>query len=185
MKHQRTAQATYRAARELDAGARADWVYHWKSPELLAANPLGMIPTLQEAEGRRRVVRESLVCVEFVDEIAREAGSRAHPLLPPEDAFERARLRVAAERINKSVTSNYYAALVREDPDERSAAFQGILRGLEEFTAESEGDFFSGSEGLSLADCVLLPYAHRLYALEHYRGKLVLNCQFTFFDVSR
>ena len=155
---------------QFDAGARADWVYHWKSPELLAANPLGMIPTLQEAEGRRRVVRESLVCVEFVDEIAREAGSRAHPLLPPEDAFERARLRVAAERINKSVTSNYYAALVREDPDERSAAFQGILRGLEEFTAESEGDFFSGSEGLSLADCVLLPYAHRLYALEHYRG---------------
>ena len=129
-----------------------------------------MIPTLQEVGGQRRVVRESLVCIEFVDEIAREANSRAHPLLPPDDAFERARLRVAADRINKSVTSNYYAALVREDPDERSEAFKRILRGLEEFTIESRGDFFSSSKGLSLADCVLLPYAHRLYALEHYRG---------------
>lgn len=149
---------------------RTDWVYHWKSPELLKANPLGMIPTLQESRGQQRVVRESLVCVQFVDELAISHGSTATPLLPYGDPFECARLRVAADRVNKTVTSNYYATLVRKDPDERLQAFRALLNGLEEFTSESKGDFFSGNEGLSFVDCVLLPYAHRLYALEHYRG---------------
>ncbi|KAK7239863.1 glutathione transferase [Aureococcus anophagefferens] len=34
---------------------------------------------------------------------------------------------------------------------------------------EWRGTFFSG-EGLGIVDCVLLPYAFRLYVLEHYRG---------------
>ncbi len=153
-----------------EASEREDWVYHWKSPELLQANPLGMIPTLQEIGGERRVVRESIVCCEFVDEIARQMGSTASPLLPPDDPFECARLRVSAERVNRTVTSSYYAALVRTDPMERQEAFDRILGGLEEFVTESKGDFFSGSQGLSLVDCVLFPYAWRLFALEHYRG---------------
>ena len=31
------------------------------------------------------------------------------------------------------------------------------------------GDFYSG-DSLGYVDCVLLPYAYRLYVLEHYRG---------------
>ena len=149
------------------AGQRTDWVYHWKSPELLACNPQGMVPTLLEEQSGRSVT-ESLVCVEFIDECAREAGSTKAPLLPL-DPFERAHMRIMADRMNKQVTSNYYAALVRTDEGEREQAFQGILKGLEEFTAfiaRKEG----ATEDVTLVDCALFPYAWRLYVLEHYRG---------------
>lgn len=151
-----------------DASARDDWYYHWKSPELLEANPLGMVPTLRDVE-TGRVVRESLVCVEFIDEVARAAGSDAFPLVPL-DPFDRASCRVAADMVNKLVMSNYYAVLVRQDTTERQDAFRGILRGLESFAADMRGSYFMGDAGPSLVDCVLFPYAWRLFALEHYRG---------------
>ena len=42
-----------------DATERDDWWYHWKSPGLLEANPLGMVPTLVADDGR--AVTESVV----------------------------------------------------------------------------------------------------------------------------
>ena len=147
---------------------RTEWVYHWKSPQLLQANPLGMIPTLLEPSTGRSVT-ESLVCIEFIDEIARASGSTQNPLLPV-DSFDRAHARVMAERMNKKVTSSYYACLVRKDQDERQQAFNTILSGLEEFTTQSKGVYFGGDEGMNLVDCVLFPYAWRLYVLEHYRN---------------
>jgi len=147
---------------------RRDWWYHWKSPALLKANPQGMVPTLLEpASGR--AVTESSVCIEFIDELAQANGSQA-PTLLPSDPFERARARVAADRMNKTVTSSYYRCLVREEPEEREEAFAQILNGLEEFTSARRGTFWNGDDGIGLVDCVLLPYAFRLYALEHYRG---------------
>jgi len=58
---------------------------------------------------------------------------------------------------------------VRNDPDERREGFNEILQGLLSFTREKQGLFWNG-ESLGLPDCVLLPYAYRLYVLEHYRG---------------
>ena len=150
-----------------DASERSDWWYHWKSPGLLEANPLGMVPTLLDPTTKRSVT-ESMVVIQFIDELALANGSSATPLLPS-DPYERARARIAADQVNKSVTSNYYACLVREDESERAEAFGKILDGLRTFTSESRGEFFSG-DSLSYVDCVLLPYAFRLYVLEHYRG---------------
>ena len=152
---------------EFDANERKDWWYHWKSPGLLEANPLGMVPTLLDPASKRAVT-ESLICIQFIDELALSNGSRAPSLLPA-DPYERAVARVAAEAVNKSVTSNYYAALVRTDDNERAEAFAKILDGLRTFTKQSKGLFFSG-DSLGYVDCVLLPYAFRLYVLEHYRG---------------
>jgi len=150
-----------------DASDRDDWYYHWKSPQLLEANPLGMVPTLLEPTSGRVVV-ESAVCVEFIDEMAAANGTSATPLLPA-DPYERARARVAAERVTRTVTAGYYQALVRAEESERAAGFAKILDGLRAFTRESRGAFFSG-DTLGLVDCILLPYAFRLYVLEHYRG---------------
>ena len=58
------------------ADARQDWWYHWKSPGLLAANPLGMVPTFWDPSSKRAVT-ESLVCIEFVDELAKQHGQPA------------------------------------------------------------------------------------------------------------
>lgn len=152
---------------EFVAGERKDWWYHWKSPALLEANPLGMVPTLLD-EQTKRAVTESQVVIEFVDEVALANGTRA-PSLLPSCPFERARARVAADRVNKTVTSGYYQALVRTDASERQAGFESIKEGLRAFTRESKGDYWGG-DSLGLVDCVLLPYAFRLYVLEHYRG---------------
>ena len=65
-------RARRRATRDLDADDREDFWYHYKSPGLLEANPLGMVPTLVDEGGR--VVTESAVCVQFVDELARVRG---------------------------------------------------------------------------------------------------------------
>jgi len=152
---------------EFEASERPDWWYHWKSPGLLAANPLGMVPTILDPVTKRSVT-ESLVCIQFIDEVALANGSQAPSLLPA-DPYERAATRVAADQVNKSITSNYYSTLVREDDAERAEAFAKILDGLRVFTSESKGDYYSG-DSLGYVDCVLLPYAFRLYALEHYRG---------------
>lgn len=150
------------------ASERDEWWYHWKSPELLRVNPLGMVPTLLEPESGRSVT-ESIVCVEFVDEFAILNGSKK-PSLLPSDPFERAYARNAACRINKTVTSGYYTTLVRSNEEEQYEGFNQILGGLRNFIQESKGDFYSGST-LGIVDCVLLPYAYRLYALEYYRGE--------------
>ena len=51
------------------AADRKDWYYHWKSEELLSANPQGMVPTLLDTASGKAVT-ESVVCVQFVDEVS-------------------------------------------------------------------------------------------------------------------
>lgn len=152
---------------EFSADERKDWYYHWKSPGLMKANPLGMVPTLVEPSSGRTVT-ESIVAVQFVDELAAARDGKA-PSLMPGDPFERARARVAADNVNRTVCSSYYGCLVREEQAERKAAFDKLKAGLLDFIDQSAGDFFNGPH-LGLVDCVLLPYAYRLYVLEHYRG---------------
>ena len=126
-----------------------------------------MVPTiLDEATGK--AVGESLVCIQLVDEIAAANGGSAPPLLP-RDPFDRAQARVAAEQVNKTVCSAYYKVLVRPEDEERRAAFADLKQGLLSFAESAKGDFWGGPT-LGLVDCVLLPYAYRLYVLEHYRG---------------
>ena len=55
------------------------------------------------------------------------------------------------------------------DAAERADGFAKVLDGLRAFTRENRGDYWGG-DSLGLVDCVLLPYAYRLYVLEHYRG---------------
>ncbi|KAH8061649.1 glutathione transferase [Aureococcus anophagefferens] len=152
---------------DFDASERDDWWYHWKHPDLLRANPDGMVPTITSADGRL-VVTESIVCCQFADGVAAARGGAAAPRVPA-DPWEAARALVWASRVNTTVTSEYYKCLVRTDETERREAFDRLVEGLAHFAEAKRGTFFSG-EGLGIVDCVLLPYAFRLYVLEHCRG---------------
>lgn len=152
---------------DFDASERKDWWYHWKHPDLLAANPDGMVPTITNAGGD--VVTESIVCVHFADGIAARLGIDGAPPLVPPDPFEASRAMVWANRVNTTVTAEYYKCLVRTDETERREAFDRLVDGLRHFADNKRGTFFSG-DSLGLVDAVLLPYAFRLYVLEHYRG---------------
>lgn len=154
---------------DIPGSSRAEFHYHHKSPALLACNPLGMIPTLL-CPATSRVATESLLCVELADELALSRGSGAPPLLPG-DPWDRAAARAASERVNKSVCSRYYGCLVLPDRASQLAAFSSLSAGLASFTKSLEGGaFYGGSGSLTSVDCALLPYAFRLYVLEHYRG---------------
>jgi len=157
---------------DLDADDREDFWYHYKSPGLMEANPLGMVPTLVDENGR--VVTESAVCVQFVDELARVRGGAAPPLVDA-DPFVAARSRCAADKVNRTVCSGYYRVLVRTEDEERKEGFAQILDGLSAFfddddASDLNGPFWGGRASPGLPDLVLFPYAYRLYVLEHYRG---------------
>ena len=67
LEHKRIAYAPVEA---LKIGADQKYI---KDPGLLAANPAGLVPTLTALdaagnEDNARVVKESLLCVEFIDE---------------------------------------------------------------------------------------------------------------------
>lgn len=160
--------------------AHENW-YHYKSPELLRHNPLGMVPTLVRPDtaasgtsGRDGVVTESLVCVQFVDELVRGSGyDGSVPAIMASCPYERARARVDADWVNKNVCSRYYHVLVRQDEAEQREAFEKLVEGLEQFAAwcaEGEGKFAYGNQTPGLVDYALFPWAHRFPVFEHYRG---------------
>jgi glutathione S-transferase len=153
--------------------------YHFKAPELMKHNPLGMVPTLvseatyleDDSRGPRKPpVRESLVAIEFVDELVNGGESPIMPSCP----YERARARVAADVVNKQICSKYYHVLVRQDANEQREGFEALLKGIEAFGGElvgpAGGSFFGGATSPGLVDYALFPWAHRIPVFEHYRG---------------
>ena len=143
---------------DLDADDREDFWYHYKSPGLLEANPLGMVPTLVDESGR--VVTESAVCVQFVDAVARVRGGAAPPLVDA-DPFVAARSRCAADKVNRTVCSGYYRVFVRTEDEERKG-FDQILDGLSAFFDDDDASDLNGPFwGLVAgpAGSVLFPYA--------------------------
>ena len=151
--------------------------YHFKAPELMKHNPLGMVPTIvSEATFKEDPslgpilppVRESLVAIEFVDELV---GGGDVPILPS-CPYERARARVAADVVNKQICSKYYHVLVRQDPAEQREGFEALCKALDAFGVElAGGPFHAGRATPGLVDYALFPWAHRLPVFEHYRGK--------------
>mmetsp|Transcript_2052 Transcript_2052/g.2705 ORF Transcript_2052/g.2705 Transcript_2052/m.2705 type:complete len:280 (-) Transcript_2052:219-1058(-) len=159
---------------QFDASTRSSWYYHWKSPDLLAANPQGMIPTLV-AQGNR-VATESIPCIALIDTLARQQGSTKH--LVPEDPWEAAKCYVWADKVNKQICSEYYSCLVPDSQEERVNAFTRLCSGINDFCnhlsfSEYGGPFFDGRHEPSIVDFTLLPYATRFYVLDHYRGFVV------------
>jgi glutathione S-transferase len=113
-------------------------------------------------------VSESLIAIEFVDELV-SGGER--PIMPT-CPYERALARVAAENVNKKICSKYYHVLVRQDPAEQQEGFEALCRGLNSFGEDvGDGPFWGGRDAPGLVDYALFPWAHRLPVFEHYRGK--------------
>jgi len=113
--------------------------------------------------------------------------------LSPQEREEKQGMCTVSLSCFTGIRANHSQVLVRSDPVERLEAFERLLDGLRAFveqglankirnrtidaSPENEansqqitGSFWGGGPSLGLVDCVLLPYAYRLYVLEHYRG---------------
>jgi len=146
-----------------------------KEPLLLQANPKGLVPVLLDQRTGRipdpsddpelgTVVRESLVCMEYIDE-AFETHVRLLPTLPG----QRAKSRVWLDEINTRVCGPFYRALSKPTPEERRAANEELIAGLAAFAANIKGPFFLG-EMFTAVDIAIIPWILRLPVLGLYRN---------------
>lgn len=157
-------------------GTGKEWWYHWKAEELKRTNPSGLVPTLIPIDPKTgkgdetKSVFESLVTIDFIDEISGASGMER---LVSDDPYESARCRVWADKVNRELCSPYYGVLVRTEDDERMEHFQSLIKGLEAFSTElkkTSGPLFLADGQLSNVDLALVPWAYRYYVFEHYRG---------------
>lgn len=132
------------------------------SPENLARNPIGHVPTLT-VDGVAYV--ESLAIMELLDEIHPE------PALLPRTPHERARVRALAETINAGIQplqNTSVLSYLGEDKDRRLAWLKHWLpRGLGAFEAQMARNEQEGVKGpygygstLTMADCCLVPQVY-------------------------
>ncbi|KAI2638512.1 putative glutathione S-transferase [Xylaria nigripes] len=147
-----------------------------KGPELMRANPRGLVPSLEISPGKS--LYESTVLCEYLDE---HYADRKPHLLPSDD-YERARSRIWIDYVTSRMIPAFYRLLQFQ-----SASYQGDgAARLEELRAEfrkcllefagemadaARGPFFAGSE-LGLVDIALIPWALRLWVFDEFKGGL-------------
>lgn len=156
-------------------GTGKEWWYHWKSDELIKANPSALVPTLipLDDHGGAKLsesIYESLIVVDFIDAISEATGKDR---LVSSNPYEAARSRIWAEKLNRECCSPYYGVLVKTDEGERMDSFKALIKGLKAFSKElrkTSGSLFLADNQLSNADIALIPWAYRYYVLEYYRG---------------
>jgi len=157
-------------------GTGKEWWYHWKADELKRVNPSALVPTLIPVDlksgksDEAKAIYESLVTIDFIDEIS---GAVGKDRLVPSDPYEAARCRIWADKVNKECCSPYYGVLVRKDEAEQKEHLDILIKGLSAFSDEllkTDGPTFLAGGQLSSVDLALLPWAFRFYVFEHYRG---------------
>jgi len=135
-----------------------------KKPILLEKNPKGLVPTI--IDDKKRVIYESLLCMEYVDEVGLNNNGNTKSLLPG-DAMERARLRLQSDWVNKNLCSLFYKVLMPTDTQEES--FKSLVENIKTFTQEMKGPYYNGDD-LSIVDIAAFPWCMRLFLLEEYFG---------------
>eukprot|EP00928_Gymnodinium_smaydae_P075613 TRINITY_DN58628_c0_g1_i1.p1 TRINITY_DN58628_c0_g1~~TRINITY_DN58628_c0_g1_i1.p1 ORF type:complete len:272 (+),score=28.52 TRINITY_DN58628_c0_g1_i1:150-965(+) len=149
-----------------------DFVGYVKNPRLLELNPKGLVPTISEGNDSPPVY-ESLICVEYIDELA--SGLSTDVSLLPGAPSARADLKLKADWVNRCCCSPFYQILVRKDNAEREAALKDLNAGvdeLEKLVSKSGGPFLAGKQ-LTIVDLAFIPWAHRIMIckiLERFRG---------------
>jgi glutathione S-transferase len=137
-----------------------------KTPEWLAINPRGMVPTIVH---HGKSVYESTVCIEYIDEVW-DSGSRR---LLPNDPYKKACVRIQSDYIGKKIVPPFYQILVKQSKEDQEVAKQDLVAGLKVLFSEkdkSSGSLFGGQE-LNMVDIMLFPHAYRIKViLTHYRG---------------
>ena len=136
-----------------------------KTPEWLAINPRGAVPAIVY---KGKSVYESKICIEYVDEQWDTGKS-----ILPSDAYQRAKIRILSDHIDKNIASSMFRALARKTDEERATAQKELVDGIkllfEEFDT-SNGPLFGGKK-LGMLDIMLYPFAYRvILLLSHFRS---------------
>jgi len=167
-------------ALQADAPGR-DFTGYIKHPDLLTANPKGLVPTILPVNAR--VVTESLRCVTWAEDEATKRGSPNTTLLrqvpckysagrPPAFLDGRREVMERCQWVDTKLCSPFYRVLVRQDSEEQRQGFAELTSAMAEFDRALQQPFFYGAN-VSAVDITFFPWAYRILevkALEHYRG---------------
>jgi len=134
-----------------------------KPPELLAINPSGLVPAIND---NGKGLYESLVCVQYLE----DAYQNDKPLMP-KDPHQRGTVRIWTAFADSKMIPFFYKMLMNQDKEEQTKAKQELLNNLKTWiNAMHPTGYFLGNE-FSMADIAFLPWAQRfLSVLKHYRG---------------
>ncbi|KAI1385903.1 putative glutathione-S-transferase theta, GST [Hypoxylon trugodes] len=147
-----------------------------KGPELMRANPRGLVPTLEVAPGKS--LYESTVLCEYLEDHYPDHEPRILPEAGQDD-YTRARARIWTDYVTSRVIPAFHRLLqfqasAHENGEQRLDELRGEFRGhLLEFAREMDpqGPFFFGKD-LSLVDIVIVPWAVRLWVFDEFKGGL-------------
>ncbi|KAI9115400.1 hypothetical protein K1719_013719 [Acacia pycnantha] len=130
-----------------------------KGPELLQMNPIHKkVPVLVH---NGKPVCESLIIVQYIDEVWKDQGN---PLLPS-DPYDRAQARFWADFVDKKV-SDASSKLWTQKGEELEAAKKNFIAALKQLE-EVLGDHpYFGGETFGYVDLALIPFYSWFYAFE-------------------
>lgn len=145
-----------------------------KPKELLDVNPKGLVPALKIGQDGK-CLGESTVILDYLEDRYGSAKEKKSYLQPKEDAYLRARQRLAADHVNRKVLPAFYRYLQAQEPKEQVQLGQEFVEELKAFEKSmlpaKNGGFWDGSDEIGFVDIQIAPWILRAYnVLGHYRG---------------
>jgi len=141
-----------------------------KPKALMDINPRGLVPALKIGDNGERL-GESTVIMEYLEERFSSPGTPS--LLPPlSEPYQRARVRLAADNVNRNIVPCFYRYLLNQDSEKQAECAQEFLENLIKFveSMDDEGPFWGGKD-LGWVDVMIAPWILRAKnVLRHYRG---------------
>lgn len=134
---------------------------------LKESNPSGLVPVIID----RRPICESLICIEYIDEVF-DDGNNASTKLLPGDPTQRAGARMWSNRLNNDICTTFYSYLLSQNKEDQDNAADKILSALLDFCKHCEGPFFYGGD-ISIVDITIAPFlvgARMDAVMKHYRN---------------
>lgn len=113
-----------------------------KKPEwFLKLNPLGKVPCLHYANDDARVLPESGILCEYLDEVyADRDGAR----LLPADPYLKAVQKLDIEVFNKTIVLFYQVLRSSRDANDEARLFEKLARSITRFEAKLKNEFLAG-----------------------------------------
>lgn len=140
-----------------------------KSPDYLALNPMGKVPTLILDDGS--ALPESDTIVEYLADVFPQSGLR--PARPQDAARGRLLARVFEQYVMAASWSGLFGQLFAPSPDPAAvdAAVAKIHEGLRHLSHFMSDEPFAVGDSITTADCALIPFLTFQNRLTRFFGK--------------